>query len=289
MVQIFISFIAGDERVYYSENNYKVVCESPKFHGYINCDPKREYLNADGIKIIDNALFELTGLRIKSISIIKSRGLAEFIYKRPASIPLANDSKWITAYKLKRDRTTLMYACMPEFDDGDNFLKKLVFFLKKYFDLNEGIGLYYQYNLECHSGEPTSNSDFKKLLKHHGSYNCCGNCKIATKTANTPIEQIFREELKKRSIPFEEQVDFVIEGRKFTKPDFILREHRILVYCDGAAYHNNPEKIAMDKQQDRWLQIYGYFPCRFTGSEIHANVQNCVSQLEALIHRVRKE
>ena len=160
------------------------------------------------------------------------------------------------------------------------------YFMKKFF-------LKYSHDLPILHSKTSKrlgvNSDFKKLLKHHSSYNCCGNCKIATKTANTPIEQIFREELKKRSIPFEEQVDFVIEGRKFTKPDFILREHRILVYCDGAAYHNNPEKIAMDKQQDRWLQIYGYFPCRFTGSEIHANVQNCVSQLEALIHRVRKE
>ncbi len=271
--------------MYYSENNYKIVCESPRFNGYINCDPKQKYLNADGIKTIDNELFELTGLRIKSINVIKNRGLAEYIYKRPTSVALANDSDWNVVYKLKRGKEILMYACMPDFNNDRAFLQDLVLLLRKYFDMRESAGLYYEYTLDTVAESPFSGSAFKKLLKHHAGYNCCGNDKIVSKTSDTPIEQLFREELKKRNIAFEEQVDFVIEGRKFTRPDFILRKERILVYCDGAVYHNNPEKIAMDKQQDRLLQIYGYFPCRFTGSEIHTNVKGCVSQLEALIHR----
>ena len=48
------------------DHNFKIICESLNFVGYINCDPKAEFLNRQGIETIDEALFEITGLRITS-------------------------------------------------------------------------------------------------------------------------------------------------------------------------------------------------------------------------------
>ena len=95
--------------------------------------------------------------------------------------------------------------------------------------------------------------------------------------------------IKVLTIKIKEQVDFIIDWWIFAKPDFILRDYRFLIYYDCSTYHNNTERIAMDKQQDRWLQIYGYYPFRYTGGEIMADVKFCVEQLKTLMRRIKNQ
>ncbi len=268
-----------------SDNNFKIICETLNFVGYINCDPKSEFLNRQGIATIDEALYKITGLRIKSVTIKKITGLGKPIYERSKDTPLTNDSGWSTVLKLRRNKELLFFACI-----NDNFSKKEIYdklipFFEKYFQL------YYDsfdnYNYELLTANPGTDNTFKPLLKHHRNYRCCGNDSFSTNKSNTPIEIIFKNELINRKIEFEEQIVFPVNGRKFSKPDFVIRDCNILIYCDGSTYHNNPERIAMDKQQDRWLQIYGYYPFRYTSSEIMSDVKLCVDQLIALMKRLK--
>ena len=68
------------------------------------------------------------------------------------------------------------------------------------------------------------------MLKHHRNYRCCGYDSFSTDKSNTPIEIIFKNELINRKIDFEEQVVFPVRGRKFSKPDFVIRDYNILIY-----------------------------------------------------------
>ncbi len=266
---------------------YKIICESLNFVGYINLIPREEYFNSQGIAEIDDSLNRITCLRIKSITEIIHRGLSNTIYKRPETLLLSNDSGWSTAIKLKLNGKLIFYACI-----NDNLIPRkelknsLKSFFEKYFVIDKYIG--HDYDNEFIYANPGQNYTFKALLKHHNNYRGCVNEKFETTLSNTPIEKILKNELIKQNIKFEEQVDFTVDGRKFTKPDFILRDYGILIYCDGATYHNKPERIAMDKQQDRWLQIYGYYPFRYTGAEIMADVKSCVEQLKALMRQIKK-
>ena len=267
------------------DNNIKTICESLNFVGYINCDPKPEFLNRQGITTIDEALFKITGLRIKSVSLKDVTGLAKPIYERSKDTPLTNDSGWTTIIKLRRNKKLLFFACINNkfsLKDIDNII---IPFFEKYYQLD--YNSFDFYDQELLTANPGTDNNFKPLLKHHRNYLCCGYDSFSTDKSNTPIEIIFKNELINRKIDFEEQVVFPVRGRKFSKPDFVIRDYNILIYCDGATYHNNPERIAMDKQQDRWLQIYGYYPFRYTGSEIMSDVKLCVDQLMALIKRIK--
>lgn len=266
---------------------YKIICESLNFVGYINIIPKEEYFNSQGIPEIDNSLNKITGLRIKIITENIHRGLSNTIYKRPETLLLSNDSGWSTAIKLKLNKKLIFYACINDkIVPRQELLDRLMDFFDKYFKID--MYGFRNYELEEIWANPGQDYTFKALLKHHNNYRCCGNEKFTTNLSNTPIEVIFRNELINQNIKFEEQVDFTVDDRKFTKPDFILRDYGILIYCDGASYHNNKERIALDKQQDRWLQIYGYYPFRYTGAEIIADVKFCVRQLMALMRRIKK-
>ena len=267
---------------------YKIICESLNFVGYINLIPREEYFNSQGIAEIDDSLNRITGLRIKSITENIHRGLSNTIYKRPETLLLSNDSEWSTAIKLKLNGKLIFYACINDNNIPRKVLKdNIKSFFEKYFKIDKYMTHFYEF--ESTYANPGQDYSFKPLLKHHNNYSCCGNEKFSTTLSNTPIEVIFKNELINHNIKFEEQVDFTVDGRKFTKPDFILRDYRILIYCDGATYHNNPERIAMDKQQDRWLQIYGYYPFRYTGKEIMADVKYCVRQLIALMRRIKNQ
>lgn len=267
-------------------NNLKIICESLNFWGYINLDPKQEYFNPQGFAAIDESLFKITGLRINSISLKEITGLGKPLYERPKEISLSNDSDWKTALKIKRNKRLIFFACLDNNFSKKDVDNKLIPFIEKYFQLF--YDSFDSYGIEWNTAEPGVDYTFKSLLKHHRNYRSCGNNCLTTEKSNTPIEKIFKDELINRKIEFEEQVVFPVNGKKFTKPDFVIRDCNILIYCDGATYHNNSERIAMDKQQDRWLQIYGYYPFRYTGSEILANIKLCVDQLEALIKRVKK-
>lgn len=63
---------------------------------------------------------------------------------------------------------------------------------------------------------------------------------------------------------------------KSIRPDLLIwvpgdDEIRIIVECDGFAYHNSKDSFINDRIRDRQLQLNGYRVIRYSGSEINSN------------------
>lgn len=59
-----------------------------------------------------------------------------------------------------------------------------------------------------------------------------------------------------------------------------MGERRLIVECDGAAYHAaNKEQIARDKQRDRFFVAQNISVMRFTGSEINRSPRACAAEI----------
>ena len=59
---------------------------------------------------------------------------------------------------------------------------------------------------------------------------------------------------------------------------------RIAVECDGHAFHERTkEQVRRDRARERTLILDGWIVLRFTGSEIHANVNDCAGDVYSLI------
>lgn len=69
------------------------------------------------------------------------------------------------------------------------------------------------------------------------------------------------------------QPEILVDG-KTMRPDGLiwipskLPERRLLIECDGYAFHSSPEKFTADRKRDRALKALGYEVFRFSGSEI---------------------
>lgn len=44
------------------------------------------------------------------------------------------------------------------------------------------------------------------------------------------------------------------DDRLITVPDFVWKAQKIAVYCDGFAYHGNPDTLELDAKKRNWLQ-----------------------------------
>jgi very-short-patch-repair endonuclease len=129
---------------------------------------------------------------------------------------------------------------------------------------------------EISSGQDTMNKNLKK--KGHPSYS-----RPHTEARTSPIEEMMEKELLKMGVHFQKQFELLVEGKKFTVIDFYIPEGRLALYCDGTEFHKDPQRIIMDKKQDRKLQLLGYAVFRFSGSEIVGNVASCVWEVIEMI------
>ena len=62
---------------------------------------------------------------------------------------------------------------------------------------------------------------------------------------------------------------------------------KLIVECDGAAYHNTPEAIQRDKRRDRYFVTQGIAVMRFTGKEIQADPRGCAAEVGVWIRSRR--
>jgi len=62
-------------------------------------------------------------------------------------------------------------------------------------------------------------------------------------------------------------------------------EIKIGVECDGLDFHTRPEQVARDKRRDRLLVVRGWTVIRFTGSEIYADAERCVGEVENIVRQ----
>lgn len=56
-------------------------------------------------------------------------------------------------------------------------------------------------------------------------------------------------------------------------------ERKLVVECDGAAYHSSPEQVERDKRRDRYCAARGINVMRFSGAEIHSAPRGCAAEI----------
>ncbi len=66
--------------------------------------------------------------------------------------------------------------------------------------------------------------------------------------------------------------------------DFLCRELRLVVECDGISHDREP---ARDAIRDRWMHANGYHVLRFTNAEVLGNVEGVVSVIATEVARLR--
>ena len=96
----------------------------------------------------------------------------------------------------------------------------------------------------------------------------------------TPIEEKMRVALEAHKLSYQpgvrlgrQTVDFLVT---------VMQGKQVIVECESKAYHE-PSK---DSERERSLSLAGYPVCRFSGSEIEANVDKCIrTVLEAVDYR----
>lgn len=93
------------------------------------------------------------------------------------------------------------------------------------------------------------------------------------KTILTPIEQKMAQALEQAALSYESQVRI---GRYFV--DFLVsvENRKLIVECDGRAYHDP----VRDAERDKVLSAEGYPILRFSGSEIWKDAAGCVKRIQ---------
>jgi very-short-patch-repair endonuclease len=62
---------------------------------------------------------------------------------------------------------------------------------------------------------------------------------------------------------------------------------KLVVECDGAAFHNGPEAVARDKRRDRYCATQGMAVMRFSGAEIKRDPRGCAAEVGIWIRAQR--
>lgn len=79
-----------------------------------------------------------------------------------------------------------------------------------------------------------------------------------------------------------------------TRVDFAYPQEQIAIYCDGHDFHKTKTQVKRDRRQDRALARLCWISLRFTGSEIHNNIDGVIAEIKHFLNanrmnRLRKE
>ena len=97
--------------------------------------------------------------------------------------------------------------------------------------------------------------------------------------AESPIEAMFMEGLISRGLwDFEAQYQI----QKF-RVDICFVAAKVVVEIDGHDFHSSKEARDSDTTRDRSLMAGGWRVIRFTGSQVHRNVDKCLDDLERIL------
>lgn len=64
-------------------------------------------------------------------------------------------------------------------------------------------------------------------------------------------------------------------------------ERKLIVECDGAAFHNSPKAVDHDRRRDRYCATQGIAVMRFSGTEIKRDPRGCAAQVGVWIRAQR--
>ena len=93
----------------------------------------------------------------------------------------------------------------------------------------------------------------------------------------SPIEESFWA-IAKDAIPELEREAWIGKYRV----DFLVRHKKVIIELYGYQWHSTKGKLTQDAERERDLQRQGYHVVRFTGSEVHRNVQKCIRDVLAI-------
>ncbi len=114
------------------------------------------------------------------------------------------------------------------------------------------------------------------------------------KNSNTNIEILLRKELFKRGYRYR------VKNKLFGKPDFVLVNKKIAIFCDGDFWHGKNYKNEKDRYNKFWrdkilvnmkrdkivnkeLKKQGWEVLRFWKTDIIKNPAKCVNQIEEFL------
>lgn len=85
--------------------------------------------------------------------------------------------------------------------------------------------------------------------------------------------------------------DIKIQGRSI-RTDLLIwlpfdNSFRLIVECDGFAYHGDKNSFTTDRQRDRVLKSHGYDVFRFSGPEIYKDPPNSAKELVEYLNNLR--
>lgn len=68
-------------------------------------------------------------------------------------------------------------------------------------------------------------------------------------------------------------------------PDFAWPELKVAVFCDGYAYHGNPEILELDARKRNYLQTRGWVVLTFWGRTILRDPDACAREILEVYRR----
>ena len=78
------------------------------------------------------------------------------------------------------------------------------------------------------------------------------------------------------------------DGGLETVPDFAYPDQKIAVFCDGYAYHANPNTLALDAKKRNWLQTKqggGWLVLTYWGRTILRNPDMCAQEISDILRQ----
>lgn len=104
------------------------------------------------------------------------------------------------------------------------------------------------------------------------------------------VEEPLRAALERRGIK-DGQRDFEVrdeQGRLVTVPDFEWPELKVAVFCDGYAYHGDPQTLEVDAKKRNYLQARGWVVLTFWGRTILKDPDACARDVWEVLRTRRR-
>ncbi len=76
--------------------------------------------------------------------------------------------------------------------------------------------------------------------------------------------------------------------RLVTVPDFAFPDVRVAIFCDGYAFHGNPDTLELDARKRNWLQQQGWIVLTYWGRTILRDASACASEIASLYREQSK-
>lgn len=251
---------------------YSIRLETKTYFGYLSLKLRNDALAH--LEPVVRLIEEIFCASVVNICMTCDSGEKYQLYERTESSVLPDPAKVAFAKMLvnKRDvvRFPLSRVVQPNWADW----RKKVDKLEDYFSdtLGNGLGEFFIY----HSSRP------EKLIRiTKGSH--FDPVAPTFQERESGLESFLEKALVSNHINYEKQKKIVFNNQVLTIPDFSISGTRILIYCDGFAYHSSSQKMNVDRKQDRILQNLGYMVLRFTDSEIENDIQAVIHEIAETI------